>query len=392
LVAALLRRGADISRAALDCVFGYAAGIDLTRRDLQTVARSSGWPWDMSKASTIPPIGAISPSPPSAIRRGRIALSVNGVLRQAGDLSDHLSVPDIIAALSRCRFAPGDHFHRTPRRWTAPSRRPVEGESSVSACGRKHRKISQLRRGNPAICRRVKRLRAIFRNRGCASTEPPAREALDMPVNLDPENWDEFRAESHRALDMMLDYLREIRERPVWTEPSEEARARFKRDLPQEGRDLSAVLKDFDRYIKPFATGNTHPMFMGWAQGAGTPAGMIAEMLAAGMNSNCGGRNHIAIDVERQIAAWMAQAFGFPPDASGVFVTGTSIANFLCLLVARDQAYGDKDVRLNGLCALPGQLIAYASREAHNCVRQAMELAGLGARHLRSFLLTSGAR
>ena len=204
-----------------------------------------------------------------------------------------------------------------------------------------------------------------------------------MPVNLDPENWDEFRAESHRALDMMLDHLRDLRERPVWTEPSEEARARFKRDLPQEGRDLSAVLEDFDRYIMPFATGNTHPMFMGWAQGAGTPAGMIAEMLAAGMNSNCGGRNHIAIDVERQIAAWMAQAFGFPSDASGIFVTGTSIANFLCLLVARDQAYGEKDVRLNGLCALPGQLIAYASREAHNCVRQAMELAGLGARHLR---------
>ena len=177
-----------------------------------------------------------------------------------------------------------------------------------------------------------------------------------MPVDLDPEDWDEFRAESHRALDMMIDYLRGLRERPVWREPTAEAQARFERDLPAEGRDLAAVLADFDRYIKPFATGNIHPMFMGWAQGAGTPVGMIAEMLAAGMNSNCGGRNHIAIDVERQIAAWMAEAFGFPADASGIFVTGTSMANFLSLLVARDQAYGDRDVRLNGLCALQGQL------------------------------------
>ncbi|MGJ0392801.1 MAG: pyridoxal phosphate-dependent decarboxylase family protein [Methylocystis sp.] len=206
---------------------------------------------------------------------------------------------------------------------------------------------------------------------------------MTEPVDLDPKDWDAFRAESHRALDSMIDYLRDLRTRPVWTAPTEEARARFDRDLPAEGRELAAVLEDFERFIKPFATGNIHPMFMGWVQGAGTPVGMIAEMLAAGMNSNCGGRNHIAIDVERQIAKWMAQAFGLPQDASGIFVTGTSMANFLSLLVARDQAYGDKDVRLNGLCAQSGQLIAYASREAHNCVRQAMELAGLGARHLR---------
>ena len=73
---------------------------------------------------------------------------------------------------------------------------------------------------------------------------------------------------------------------------------------------------------------------MGWVQGAGTPVGMIGEMLAAGLNSNCGGRDHIALDVERQIALWMAQAFGFPDEASGIFVTGASMANFLSLLVA----------------------------------------------------------
>ncbi|GLI91800.1 pyridoxal phosphate-dependent decarboxylase family protein [Methylocystis echinoides] len=206
---------------------------------------------------------------------------------------------------------------------------------------------------------------------------------MSRPVDLDPDDWDAFRAESHRALDEMIDFLRDLRQRPVWTEPPPEARERFTRDLPQAGRDFPQVLEDFDRYIKPYATGNIHPMFMGWAQGAGTPVGMIAEMLAAGMNSNCGGRNHIAIDVERQIAKWMAQAFGFPQDASGIFVTGASMANFFSLLVARDQAYGESDVRLNGLGAQSGQLIAYASREAHNCVRQAMELAGLGARHLR---------
>jgi aromatic-L-amino-acid decarboxylase len=206
---------------------------------------------------------------------------------------------------------------------------------------------------------------------------------MTQPVDLDPEDWDAFREESHRALDSMIDYLRDLRARPVWRAPDAAARARFARPLPEVPRDFSDVLADFDQFIKPYATGNIHPMFMGWAQGAGTPVGMIAEMLAAGMNANCGGRNHIAIDVERQIARWMAEAFGFPAEASGIFVTGASMANFLCLLVARDQAFGKADVRLNGLRAVDAQPIAYASREAHNCVRQAMELAGIGARHLR---------
>jgi glutamate/tyrosine decarboxylase-like PLP-dependent enzyme len=215
---------------------------------------------------------------------------------------------------------------------------------------------------------------------GAAVPEPAT---ASTEVDLDPQDWERFRAESHRALDQMIDFLAALRERPVWRAPTPEARERFRRPLPREGRGLSAALEDFERFVQPYANGNIHPLFMGWAQGAGTPVGMIAEMLAAGLNSNCGGRNHIALDVERQIAAWMAEAFGFPADASGVFVTGTSIANFLSLLVAREHALGEKNVRKNGLKALDEQLVAYASREAHNCVRQAMELAGLGARHLR---------
>ena len=205
---------------------------------------------------------------------------------------------------------------------------------------------------------------------------------MSQSVDLDPENWEDFRKKSHFALDAMIDYLRDSRSHPVWRPPTEEALTRFDRDLPAQERDFAQVIIDFERYIKPFANGNIHPMFMGWAQGAGTPVGMISEMLAAGMNSNCGGRNHIALDVEKQIARWVAQLFDFPLDASGIFVTGASIANFYSLLVARNQAFDSNDVRLNGLQANGPKLVAYTSIEAHNCVRQAMELAGLGTRNL----------
>jgi aromatic-L-amino-acid decarboxylase len=203
----------------------------------------------------------------------------------------------------------------------------------------------------------------------------------DRAVDLDPDDWDEFRAHGHQALDDMVRFVQTIRDRAVWTPAPEHVRRQFKSDLPLAGRDFAAVLGDFDRLIKPYATGNGHPAFMGWVHGAGTPVGMIAEMLAAGLNANCGGRNHIGLEVERQVTLWMQQAFRFPDTAAGVFVTGTSMANFVALLVARNHALGD-DVRKTGVVGGP-QLCAYASKGAHGCIAQAMQLAGLGTNHLR---------
>lgn len=113
LVAALAAGGSDIAPArALDCVYGYAAGIDLTRRDMQTAARNAGRPWDMSKGfDNSAPMGAIRPvSQIGHPMRGRIALSVNGAPRQLGDLADMIwSLPQIIAALSaHVALAAGD--------------------------------------------------------------------------------------------------------------------------------------------------------------------------------------------------------------------------------------------------------------------------------------------
>ena len=77
---------------------------------------------------------------------------------------------------------------------------------------------------------------------------------------------------------------------------------------------------------------------MGWVHGGGTPVGMLAEMLAAGLNANLGGRDHIPIEVERQIVRWMQRIFSFPDSATGLFVTGTSMANLIGVLIARDTA------------------------------------------------------
>ncbi|MCO5163053.1 MAG: fumarylacetoacetate hydrolase family protein [Mesorhizobium sp.] len=113
LVVAIGQGGADISEAdALDHVFGYAAGIDLTRRDLQDEAKAARRPWDMSKGfDHSAPIGDIAPAARIGHpAKGAIALAVDGALRQSSDISLMVwSVPEIVAYLSRLvRLEAGD--------------------------------------------------------------------------------------------------------------------------------------------------------------------------------------------------------------------------------------------------------------------------------------------
>jgi fumarylpyruvate hydrolase len=113
LVVAILRGGANIPVAEAQAhIYGYAAGIDLTRRDLQAQAREARRPWDLSKGfDHSAPIGLVAPAATIGHPKGgRIALKVNGDLRQEGDLSDLIwSVPEIVAALSTyVALAPGD--------------------------------------------------------------------------------------------------------------------------------------------------------------------------------------------------------------------------------------------------------------------------------------------
>ncbi len=113
LVLAIGRGGADISaEAAPSHVWGYAAGIDLTRRDLQAEARKAGRPWDMGKAfDHSAPIGTIAAAArighPSS---GRIVLTVDGETRQSSDIALMVwSAPEIVAHLSRLvRLEAGD--------------------------------------------------------------------------------------------------------------------------------------------------------------------------------------------------------------------------------------------------------------------------------------------
>ena len=221
---------------------------------------------------------------------------------------------------------------------------------------------------------------------------PTGRETgPDVSRDLDPADWSEFRRLAHDALDDMITHVQTIRQQAVWQRLPDETRAQFARPLPVKPREMRDVLEDVRAHIVPFATGNLHPRFMGWVHGAGTPIGMVAEMIAAGLNMNCGGRDHVGIEVERQIVRWMREAIGYPEEATGLFLTGSSMANFLAIIVAKTNAIGD-DTRQLGLQRAGRELVAYTSIEAHGCISRGMELSGIGSANLRRIAVDAAGR
>ncbi len=204
----------------------------------------------------------------------------------------------------------------------------------------------------------------------------------DTPANksLDPNDWTDLRSLGHRMVDDMFDHLSTLRDRPVWQPMPVALRRELRQPLPRDPSPAEAVYDNFQRLVQPYATGNLHPRFMGWVHGGGNAVGMLAELLAGGLNANLGGRDHAPLEVERQVIAWAAEMLGFPPDASGVLVTGTSIANLISILVARSAKVGPS-VRTGGVDGT--RLVAYTSAAAHGCLPRAMEMVGLGRNALR---------
>ncbi len=198
--------------------------------------------------------------------------------------------------------------------------------------------------------------------------------------DLDPADWEAFRALLHRAADGVVDDLAGVRQGPAWRPVPDAVKAALREPLPRGGEPLDATLAAFDELVRPYPTGNRHPRFFGWVHGAGNAPGVLAELLAAGLNANLGGREHAAVYVEREVVAWFAELFGLPADASGILTSGTSMGNLLAVVAARDAALGS-GAREDGIGG--ARLTAYAADDVHDSVAKAMRIAGLGTAALR---------
>ena len=221
------------------------------------------------------------------------------------------------------------------------------------------------------VCNNIyQRERIVWINPRCAETslDPPVRLGDDAPLG-------------HTMVDDMLDYLEGV---PVAAGVAADPRGREERACrraPEGQRDPSDVYAEFVKNVLPYTTGNIHPRFWGWVMGNGTPFGMLAEMLAAGMNPNVPGGEQSPAYVEHQVLAWLRDIMGFPEDASALLVSGCSQANLTCLAVARDARRGS--TRRRAWRARRRVPVMYCSVETHNSVDKSAKVIGLGAKQVR---------
>lgn len=205
---------------------------------------------------------------------------------------------------------------------------------------------------------------------------------LEKEETLDPSNWSNMKALAHEMVDDMFEYLEKIHERPVWVKTPEQTKEQLNKTLPQDGQSPNEIYNEFKTHILPYPKGNIHPRFWSWVQGTGTPFAMMAEMLGAGMNPNVSIGDHGAMYVEEQVIAWCKQMFNFPNTASGVLLSGGSMANITALMVARNN-FEQLNIRQKGVQVLDKPLVVYASTETHSCIQKAAEACGLGSDAVR---------
>jgi len=217
-------------------------------------------------------------------------------------------------------------------------------------------------------------------------------EPADFPqeTSLDPEDWESFRRLGHEAFDELVDYLRDVGDRPVWQPLPDAARSLFRESLPEQGAGDVETFEAVRRHVLPYPTGNVHPRFWSWVGGTGTPTQLIADMVISAMNSCTLGFDEAASShVELQLIDWLKEMLGYASEASGLLVSGGSMANLVGLAVARTRAAG-YDVRGHGVDpAEHPRLVYYASTETHSSVRKGIEVLGLGAESLRSIPVTA---
>jgi len=204
---------------------------------------------------------------------------------------------------------------------------------------------------------------------------------LKPEIGLDPANWDDIKTLGHQIIDDMVDYLKDIGNKPVWTPIPQQVKDEFKKPIPQQPADIFEVYEEFKQNIFPYHGGNIHPKFFAWVQGTGTPLGAFADLLAGVMNNNAAIGNQSALYVDKQVVNWCKELMNYPETGSGILVSGGSIANITGLIVARNTIVAN--AKNAGVYATTGKLTAYCSSETHNCLGKAAEVIGIGNEQLR---------
>ncbi|MCM2271382.1 MAG: aminotransferase class V-fold PLP-dependent enzyme [candidate division Zixibacteria bacterium] len=230
--------------------------------------------------------------------------------------------------------------------------------------------------------KRIARIAATMTKVTNPQTERAERHsAVDMPAAT-------FRDIGHKLVDQLADLMSSLPQRPVTPaeQPSDLRKLIGAPSLiPMEGSDPKEVVAKAAKLLMDHSLYNSHPRFWGYITAGPAPIGILADLLAAGVNPNCGGwkLSPIASEIESQSIRWIADLIGYSTSCGGILVSGGNMANFVGFLSAR-AAKAPWDVRAKGHNDPDAKrMTAYVSAETHTWIQKATDLFGLGTNSVR---------
>jgi aromatic-L-amino-acid/L-tryptophan decarboxylase len=211
-----------------------------------------------------------------------------------------------------------------------------------------------------------------------ASEKPslPAEPALDWNHYVS-----DFQKAAHQAVDWIAEYLRDTRRYLVVPKMKPgDLVGSLPRSGPERGESFEAILRDFDTRIIPAVTHWNHPGFLAYFACTGSTPAIIAEMLAAALNTNGlhWDTSPALVELEQVALGWLREWMGVPREWFGIIYDTASTSSFHAICAAREMA--DPDSRLNGAS---GNLVLYTSEQSHSSIEKGAIAAGIGQRNVR---------
>jgi aromatic-L-amino-acid decarboxylase len=200
-------------------------------------------------------------------------------------------------------------------------------------------------------------------------------------IDMDPAV---FREAGYRLIDDIAGFLSSISNLPVTTAPTPGSlEAKLPKSLPLSGSNPSKLIEETWQLLVNNSLFNGHPRFWGYITSSPTPVGMLGDLMASAINSNCGAfvLSPIATEIEKQTIKWLGEFIGYPT-GGGIMVSGGNMANFVGFLAAR-KAKANWDIRKLGMQPSQGKWRVYTSSETHTWISKAADLFGLGLEAIR---------
>lgn len=196
----------------------------------------------------------------------------------------------------------------------------------------------------------------------------------------------EFKKMGYQLVDDLSDLLSQMSERPVTTgkEPFEALQLIGEKSLPDEGKPAPELLKGATELLIKHSLFNGHPKFLGYITSSPSPLGILADLLASGVNQNTGAQilSPVATEIEKQTVSWLSEFIGLPDSFGGLLVSGGNMANFTAYLAGRTAKAGEQ-LKEKGLVGSEKRMMVYCSKATHTWIEKAVTLFGQGLESIR---------